>query len=76
MILIYMEYDPTESVYVSSILGCSQVALETYTAWNEVNGEWRNGGQHLLHYYDGRFVKDQIFSLFVFNSIERHTNNS
>ena len=34
--------------------------------------EW---GRHLLHYYDGRFLNDQMFSLFVFNSIERHENN-
>ena len=30
----------------------------------------------MLHYYDGRFINDQMFSLFVFNSIERHENNS
>ena len=35
--------------------------------------EWAN---HMLHYYDGRFINDQMFSLFVFNSIERHKNNS
>ena len=35
--------------------------------------EW---GKHLLHYYDGRFINDQMFSLFVFNSIDRHENIS
>ena len=35
--------------------------------------EW---GKHLLHYYDGRFINDQMFSLFVFNTIEHHENNS
>ena len=41
-------------------------------------GKWgvREWGQHLLHYYDGRFLKDQMFSLFVFNTIERHKNNT
>ena len=41
-------------------------------------GKWgvKEWGQHLLHYYDGRFLKDQMFSLFVFNTIERHTNNT
>jgi len=29
----------------------------------------------MLHYGDGRFLNDQGFSLFVFNSIERHKNN-
>ena len=32
-------------------------------------------GKHLMHYHDGRFLRDQMFSLFVFNSIERHENN-
>ena len=35
--------------------------------------EW---GRHLLRYYDGRFLNDQFFSLFVFNTIQRHVNNS
>ena len=35
--------------------------------------EW---GRHLLRYYDGRFLNDQFFSLFVFNTIQRHENNS
>ena len=41
-------------------------------------GKWsvKQWAQHLLHYHDGRFLKDQMFSLFVFNSIERHVNNS
>ncbi len=30
----------------------------------------------MLYYYYGRFINDQMFSLFVFNSIERHENNS
>jgi hypothetical protein len=41
-------------------------------------GKWsvKEWGKHMLRYYDGRFLKDQMFSLFVFNAIERHTNNS
>ena len=41
-------------------------------------GKWsvKQWAQHLLHYHDGRFLKDQMFSLFVFNSVERHVNNS
>jgi hypothetical protein len=33
-------------------------------------------GQHLLQYYDGRFLEDPLFGLFLYNSIQRHTNNS
>jgi hypothetical protein len=35
--------------------------------------EW---GQHLLQYYDGRFLEDSLFGLFLYNTIQRHTNNS
>jgi len=46
--------------------------------YDMVRGKWpvKDWGKHLLHYYDGRFLQDQMFSLFVFNSIERHTNNT
>ena len=41
-------------------------------------GEWsvQKWGKHLLRYSDGRFLEDQLFSLFVFNTMQRHTNNS
>ncbi len=35
--------------------------------------EW---GQHLLRYYDRRFLEDSLFGLFLSNTIQRHTNNS
>jgi hypothetical protein len=35
--------------------------------------EW---GQHLLQYYDGQFLEDSLFGLFLYNTIQRHTNNS
>lgn len=35
--------------------------------------EW---GKHLLRYFDGRFLKDQLFCLYAFNTIQRHTNNT
>jgi hypothetical protein len=33
-------------------------------------------GQHLLQYYDGRFLEDSLFGLFLYSTIQRHTNNS
>ncbi len=33
-------------------------------------------GQHLLQYYDGIFLEDSLFGLFLYNTIQRHTNNS
>jgi hypothetical protein len=35
--------------------------------------EW---GQHLLLYYNGQFLDDPLFGLFLYNTIQRHTNNS
>ncbi len=35
--------------------------------------EW---GYHLLRYYDGRFLKDSLFGLFLYNTVQRHTSNS
>ena len=34
--------------------------------------EWAN---HHIHYFDGRFQSDQLFTLYVFNTIQRHDNN-
>jgi hypothetical protein len=36
----------------------------------------KDWGQHLLQYYDGRFLEDLLFGLFLYNTIQRHTNNS
>jgi hypothetical protein len=36
----------------------------------------KDWGQHLLQYYDGRFLEDSLFGLFLYNTIQRHTSNS
>ncbi len=28
-----------------------------------------------MQYYDGRFLEDSLFGLFLYNTIQRHTNN-
>ena len=33
--------------------------------------QWAN---HLIHYYDSRFHSDQLFTLYVFNTTQRHNN--
>lgn len=35
--------------------------------------EW---AKHLLRYHDGRFINDQMFCLYAFNMLQRHTNNT
>ncbi len=36
----------------------------------------KDWGQHLLQYYDGRFLEDSLFGLFLYNTIQRHSSNS
>jgi hypothetical protein len=36
----------------------------------------KDWGQHLLRYYNGQFLEDLLFGLFLYNTIQRHTNNS
>ena len=33
-------------------------------------------GNHILQYYDGRFLQDSLFGLFLYNKIQRHLSNS
>ncbi len=35
--------------------------------------EW---GNHLLRYYDGCFLDDSLFGLFLYNMVQRHASNS
>ena len=35
--------------------------------------EW---GKHFLRYYDGRFLEDSLFGLFLYNTVQRHSSNS
>ena len=46
---------------------------------NDMDGgpvhNFRTWANHLMHYYDGRFQKDQMFGLYVYNRIMRQENN-
>ena len=51
---------------------------ETRGGLDQLNGPIKNlksWARHLMHYYDGRFQKDQMFGLYVFNAIQRQDNN-
>ena len=76
MSLTCSEYDPTQSVYCNTypwLFPGGVGYLYDIKRGKRCPKEW---GSHLLHYYDGHFINDQMFSLFVFNSIERHENDS
>ena len=45
----------------------------------DLNGpvkDLRSWARHLIQYCDGRFSSDQLFTLYVFNVIQRHDNNT
>ena len=74
-VLFQREYDPTQSVFCNSypwLFPGGVGDLYDIKRGTKCPKEW---GRHLLHYYDNRFLDDQMFFLFVFNSIERHENN-
>lgn len=71
------EYNSTEQIFVNAypwlfpggvgdVYDQKRGKIKCPTAW----------AQHLLHYHDGRFLKDQMFCLYVFNMLQRHKNNT
>ncbi len=36
----------------------------------------KDWGRHLMQYYDGRFLEDSLFGLFLYNTVQRHSSNS
>lgn len=46
--------------------------------YDSTRAKWpiEDWAKHLLRYCDGRFMKDQMFTLYVYNTIQRHVNNS
>jgi hypothetical protein len=36
----------------------------------------KDWGNHLLHYYNGCFLDDFLFGLFLYNTVQRHSSNS
>jgi len=36
----------------------------------------KESGKHLLRYYDGHFLEDSLFELFLYNTVQRHSSNS
>ena len=65
------EYDPTQSIFCNAypwLFSGGIGDLYNIKRGKHCPKEW---GRHLLHYHDTCFLKDQIFSLFVFDSIER-----
>ena len=70
------EYNHTKHFFVNSYLWLFPGGVGDI--YNLEQGEIpiKDWGQHLLRYYDGQFLEDPLFGLFLYNTIQRHTNNS
>ena len=70
------EFGSTENVFVNAYLWLFPGGVGDL--YDPIRGKtslqtWAN---HLLKYHDGQFLKDQLFCLYVYNTIQRHKNNS
>ena len=75
-VAFHREYDLTKQVFVNSYPWLFPGGIGDL--YDMQRGEWsvKEWGKHLLRYYDGRFINDQFFTMFVHNTIQRHVNNS
>ncbi len=66
--IIDSKYNLTKQIFVNSY---------PYDIYDIERGEVpiKEWGQHLLQYYDGRFLDDSLFGLSLYNVIQQHTNN-
>ena len=67
------KYDPTQSVFCNTYPWLFPGGVGDLYDIKRGQHCPKERRRHLLHYHDGRFLKDQMFSLFVFNSIECHS---
>jgi hypothetical protein len=70
------EYDHTKQIFVNSYHWLFPGGVGDI--YNLERGEIpiKEWGQHLLQYYDGQFLEDSLFGLFLYNTIQKHTKNS
>jgi hypothetical protein len=70
------EYDHTKHFFVNSYLWLFPGGVGDIYNLEREEIPIRESGRHLLRYYDERFLEDSLFGLFLYNTIQRHTNNS
>lgn len=75
--LLFSEFDSTEQVFVNAYPWLFPGGIgDVYDPRRGKVKDIHAWAKHLLRYHDGRFLQDQMFSLYVFNFLQRHTNNS
>ena len=77
LLLLFSEFDSTEQVFVNSFPWLFPGGIgDVYDRKRGKVRDIHQWAKHMLRYQDGRFINDQMFCLYVFNMLQRHTNNS
>ena len=72
----YSKYDATKGTFCNSYPCLFPGGIGDIHDMDRGTWDLQQWASHLLHYYNGRFVLNQMFFLFVFNTVQRHKNNS
>ena len=75
--MIFSEFDSTEQIFVNAYPWLFPGGIGDI--YDERRGNVRSiqtWAEHLIRYHDGRFLNDQLFTLYVYNVRQRHMNNS
>jgi hypothetical protein len=70
------EYDHTKQIFVNSYPWLFPGGVGDIYDLEQGQIPIKEWGQHLLQYYDGQILEDPLFGSFLYNTIQRHTNNS
>ena len=70
------EYDVTKNIFANSYPWFFPEGIGDMYDMTQGKVSINDWGNHLLRNYDGRFLQDSLFGLFLYNTIQRHSSNS
>ncbi len=69
----HSEYNHTKQIFVHSYPWLFPSGIGDIYDLEQGEIPIKEWGQYLLQYYNGRFLEDSLFGLFLYNTIQRHT---
>jgi hypothetical protein len=70
------EYDITKDIFTNSYPWLFPGGIGDIYDMTRGKVSIKEWGRHLLRYYDGCFLDDSLFGLFLYNTVQRHSTNS
>ena len=70
------EYDITKNIFTNSYPWLFPGGIGDIYDMTRGKVSIKDWGRHLLRCYDGRFLEDSLFGLFLYNTVQRHSSNS